>query len=83
MTPEEFRRMQKNIPGSGIYEIIVEKAFNSKMMEIFQRSDVEEILGQMFARTSKTQTENPCFAEAWPYVRQHNAPRHLTSISYS
>ena len=38
-----------------VHEIIVEKAFNSKMVEIFQGSNIEEILEQMFAYL-KTQT---------------------------
>ena len=37
---------------------IVDKPFNSKMMEIFQGSNIEEILEKMFAYI-KTQIENP------------------------
>ena len=41
----------------GVYNVIVEKVFNSKMMEIFQGSYIEEILSQLFAYI-KTQIEN-------------------------
>ena len=44
-------------------KIIVEKAFNSKMMEIFQGSDIEEILEQMFAYI-KTGIENPALPKS-------------------
>ena len=43
-----------------VNEIIVEKAFNSKMMEIFQGSNIEEILEKMFAYV-KTQIREPSF----------------------
>ena len=56
LTHEEFEEAE-DIPGE-VNKIIVEKAFNSKMMEIFQGSNIEEILEQMFAYI-KTQIENP------------------------
>ena len=55
LTPEE-------IPGE-VKEIIVEKAFNSKMMEIFQGSDIEEILERIFAYI-KTGIENPALPKS-------------------
>ena len=45
------------------YTTIVDLPFNSKMMEIFQGSNIEEILEQMFAYI-KTQTENPKFPKS-------------------
>ena len=42
-TPEEFEKA-KGIPGE-VHEIIVEKAFNSKMMEVFQGSNIERNIG--------------------------------------
>ena len=48
--------------GSGVYNVTVEKVFNSTVIEIFQGSDKEEILEQMFAKVLL-------------YIRQHNAPR--------
>ena len=52
LTPEEFEEAE-DIPGE-VKEIIVEKAFNSKMMEIFQGSNIEEILEKMFAYIKDT-----------------------------
>ena len=49
---------------STVHEIIVEKVFNNKITEIFQGSDIEEILRQMFA-SIKTQTENHAFPESY------------------
>ena len=46
-----------------IHEIIVEKAFNSKMMEIFQGSNIEEILEQIFSYLKK-QIENPALLKS-------------------
>ena len=53
---------KQDIPGE-VKEIIVEKAFNSKMMEIFQGSNIEEILEKMFAYI-KTQIENPALPKS-------------------
>ena len=61
LTPEEFEQAE-DIPGE-VHEIIVEKAFNSKMMEIFQGSNIDEILEKMFAYI-KTQTENPALPKS-------------------
>ena len=55
LNPEEFEQAE-DIHGEG-HVIIVEKVFNSKMMEIFQGSDIGEILEQMFAYI--TGIENP------------------------
>ena len=44
-------------------ETTVEKAFNSKMMEIFQGSNIDEILEKMFAFI-KTQVENPALPKS-------------------
>ena len=38
----------------------IEKAFNSQMTDIFQGSDLNEIIEEMFAHV-KTQIENPAF----------------------
>ena len=46
-----------------VHEIIVEKAFNSKMMEIFQGSNIDEILEKMFTYI-KTQIENPALPKS-------------------
>ena len=61
LTPEEFEQAE-NIHGE-VKEIIVEKAFNSKMTEIFQRLDIEEILEQMFTYI-KTGIENPALPKS-------------------
>ena len=53
---EEFKQAE-------VHEIIVEKAFNSKMMEIFQGSNIDEILEKMFTYI-KTQTENPALPKS-------------------
>ena len=45
------------------YTIIVDKLFNSKMTEIFQGSNIEEILEKMFAYI-KIQIENPALPES-------------------
>ena len=47
LTPEEFEEAE-DIPRE-VKEIIVDLPFNSKMMEIFQGSNIEEILEKMFA----------------------------------
>ena len=48
---------------------IVDLPFNSKMMEIFQGSNIEEILEKMFANI-KTQVENPKLPESgFEFVR--------------
>ena len=52
----------EDIPGE-VHEILVEKAFNSKMMEIFQGSNIDEILEQLFAYI-KTQIENPALPKS-------------------
>ena len=41
----------------------MDKPFNSKMMEIFQGSNIEKILEKMFAHI-KTQIENPALPES-------------------
>ena len=61
LTPEEFKQAE-NFPEES-HEIVVEKAFNSKMMEIFQGSNMEEILEEMFGYI-KTGIENPAFAKS-------------------
>ena len=66
LTPEEFEKAE-DIPGE-VKEIIVDLPFNSKMMEIFQGSNIEEILEKMFAYI-KTQIENPKLAQSWLYPR--------------
>ena len=66
LTPEEFEEAE-DIPGE-VKEIIVEKAFNSKMMEIFQGSNIEEILEKMFVLYQDTNQE-PSFAQVWLYPR--------------
>ena len=56
--PEETQKL--GIPegqAPGVYNIIVEKVFNGKMTEVFQGSDIEELLQNMFAYI-KTQIEN-------------------------
>ena len=58
---EEFE--QANYFPGEVHEIIVEKAFNSKMVEIFQGSNIDEILGKMFAYI-KTQIENPALPKS-------------------
>ena len=44
--------------GSKTHETLVDKPFNSRMTEVFQGSNVEEILQGMFAHI-KTQIEHP------------------------
>ena len=56
ITPEEFEEVE-DIPEE-TYEILVEKAFNSKMMGISQGSNIAEILEKMFVYV-KMQIENP------------------------
>ena len=46
-----------------VHKIIVEKAFNSKMVEIFQGSNIDEILEKMFTYI-KTQIENPALPKS-------------------
>ena len=58
---EEFK--EEGIDPAGLFRTIVEKAFNNKMMEIFQGSNIDEILEKMFAYI-KTQTENPKFPKS-------------------
>ena len=56
--PEETQKL--GIPegqAPGVYNIIVEKVFNGKMTEVFQGSDIEELLQNMFAYI-KTHIEN-------------------------
>ena len=53
----------EDIPEEEVNEIIVEKAFNSKMMEIFQGSNIEEILEKMFGYI-KTGIENPALPKS-------------------
>ena len=55
-------KKREDIPGE-VHEIIVEKAFNSKMMEIFQGSNIDEILEKMFTYI-KSQTENPALPKS-------------------
>ena len=43
--------------------VYVDKPFNSKMTEVFQDSDIEEVLENMLAHV-KTQTENPALPES-------------------
>ena len=40
----------------------VNKAFNSRMMEVFQRSNLEEVIDEMFTHVSM-QIEKPCFGK--------------------
>ena len=61
LTPEEFEETE-DILGE-VKEIIVAKAFNSKMMEIFQGSNIEEVLGKMFGYI-KTGIENPALTKS-------------------
>ena len=61
LDPEKFKNAE-DIHGEG-HEILVKKAFNSKMMEIFQGSNIEEILEQMFTYF-KTQIENPALLKS-------------------
>ena len=42
---------------------MVKKAFNSRMMEVFQGSDFGKIIEEMFAHMS-TQVENPALANS-------------------
>ena len=59
LDPEEMQKL--GIPEGqtpGVYDIIVEKVFNSKMTEVFQGSNIEELLQNMFAYI-KTQIGNP------------------------
>ena len=59
LDPEEMQKL--GIPegqAPGLYDIIVEKVFNSKMTEVFQGSNIEELLQNMFAYI-KMQIENP------------------------
>ena len=59
LDPEEMQKL--GIPegqAPGIYDIIVEKVFNSKMTEVFQGSNIEELLQNRFAYI-KTQIQNP------------------------
>ena len=41
----------------------VDKAFNSRMMEVFKGSNLNEIINEMFAHM-KTQAENPTLANS-------------------
>ena len=60
---EEDLKEKKNVPDSeGDTYIRIEKVFNSKMMEIFQGSDVDELLIKMFAHI-KTQVEHPALPQ--------------------
>lgn len=45
-----------------IYDVIAEKVFNSKMMEIFQGSDLEELIQCILAHI-KSQIENPALSK--------------------
>ena len=56
LTPKELEE-EKDIPRE-VKEIIVEKAFNSKIMEIFQGSNIGETLEKMFGYI-KTGIEKP------------------------
>ena len=59
LDPEKMQKL--GIPeeqAPEVYDIIVEKVFNSKMTEVFQDSNTEELLQNMFAYI-KTQIENP------------------------
>ena len=47
----------------GVYEVIVEKVFNSLMTEVYQGSDIEELLKQMFAYI-KTQIDHPALPKS-------------------
>ena len=51
------------LESDGTHETKVEKVFNSAMTEIFQGSDVEEILKSMFAHV-KTQVEHPALPKS-------------------
>ena len=51
------------LESDGAYEVKVDKVFNSRMTEIFQGSDVEEILKSMFAHI-KTQVEHPALPKS-------------------
>ena len=57
---EEKQRLRES---DGTFETKVEKVFNSKMVEVFQGSDVEEILQGMFAYI-KTQIEHPALPKS-------------------
>ena len=59
LDPEKMQKL--GIPegqAPGVYDIIVEKVFNSKMTEVFQGSNIEELLQNMFAYI-KPQIEKP------------------------
>ena len=61
---EEELKETKDVPDSeGDAYIRIEKVFNSKMMEIFQGSDVDELLMEMFAHI-KTQVEHPALPQS-------------------
>ena len=51
----------KGEDGSVIKVYEVRKAFNSRMMEVFQKSDLDEIIKEMFTHM-KTQVKNPVLA---------------------
>ena len=59
LDPEEIQKLGiSEGQAPGVYDIIVEKVFNNKMTEVFQGSNIEELLQNMFAYI-KTQIENP------------------------
>ena len=59
LDPEEMQKLGiSEGQAPGVYNIMVEKVFNSKMAEVFQGSNIEELLQNMFAYI-KTQIENP------------------------
>ena len=55
--------------------IKVDKAFNSKMTEVFQGTDIDEILNIMFAHI-KAQVGKSCITEKWLYVGSNFTPRY-------
>ena len=58
-----FRQALEDDFGNVIGFDRVEKQFNSRMTEIFQGSDLNEIVNEMFAHM-KTQIENPALANS-------------------
>ena len=61
LEPEEFQNVEDVARES--HEIIVEKVFKSKMIEVFQRSDIDAIFREI-SLYIKTQTENPAFPKS-------------------
>ena len=66
LTPEEFEEAE-DIPGE-VYEIIVEKAFNSKMMEIFQGSNIEKYWSKCLPISRHKLRTQRCQSLALPWI---------------